>query len=1091
MKQGGSSTADMKQGGSSTADMKQGGSSTADMKQGGSSTADMKQGGSSTADMKQGGSSTAALQASDLCSPAVMDLPVDLAVNPLDSQIVSNLVHIKMLGAVDMRPPDPGPFLPLNRNASIRRGSILQRNVSSEWQSHRKGKEKGKESALGFVVRRCLQWQNWEPGKEYTKHLHVKNVRLKTQRLKFSSPDSAFFTTIFPQMIRLSAGTSFSLPVTFRPLEERDYEDSITLETEEGIFSVSLQAVRPRHAITFPEELNLPMCAVYDSSQASFTLHSTSDLQTSFRWEVPEPFLLIPQSGELDPKCQIRTNVLFQPQSAHVHSAIATCHYGQNEEYTRSIQLTAIAKFPHLVIFVPGETREETIEVTSLLSFGSVGVGMVSEKSIEIRNPSVVNAPFRIELEKRSSHVGCDFSCHMTSGVVPARGRMSATLRFTPRTAGMESLEYFHVIPAGGLTKSVIKVSGTCKGPNAFLLTSVVNFGLVNLGEKILRLLQITNSSDVPASFLFDINNDESVFSFEPPNGTLSAGETRSVEVTFYPLHPIPHHRRVTCLLHHQDPESVDVIGTCHSETETPAIILPKHLSRYRSNASRGLTIYPPDLLDAMIEEKKLNTDAEGALILPQQIEGQCESRPLLDAASEFFNDEFSGEDSASLSHIAASARDFDFGRCVRRTEDTAPEPLPLSLTNHTKGKVTVIWTSKAHSSFRVTPEVTDIPPLKSAAFRVTFSPTQINTLYEAELEGFIFYKVLRDYRNVKDATICPPWCITLRARGHTFELGQEHFVPRYVLDSPRMVFPPVTPDLHSHCTLLLQNTGSVIMTYITDQKKCPDVRVKPSSGHLTPGSHHILLLRTNPHKAGLIRNILPIQLNYSADFTQEVVLYCRAEIPQLRLENEGRLYFKPTCVGAESVTSYSLKNCCRIPLCFQWKIPHDDLSHVSVTPCKGIIRPNETLSQIWTFVPQEERNYFIKAAVLSWPANEEPSATSRLPLRVTGDGCRGTLSTQRDLVDLGDILVGSFQSHDLLLSNDGDCTLEYRLSAKQEITGPCDPEEVINDPIALKFDQNKGNLPARTKLTVTISAHPARRLSYTWTISYSIKSPR
>ncbi|CAI9554004.1 unnamed protein product, partial [Staurois parvus] len=323
-------------------------------------------------------------------------------------------------------------------------------------------------------------------------------------------------------------------------------------------------------------------------------------------------------------------------------------------------------------------------------------------------------------------------------------------------------------------TKSVLKVSGTCKGPKVSLQTSLLNFGLVNLGEKILRTLEITNSSDVPAPFQFDIDSSKSIFSFDRLSGTLSPGETRSVKITFSPIHPIPHNRRVACLLHHQDPLFVDLIGTCHSDTEKPAIVLPKHLSLYRTNMTRGLTIYPPDILDAMIEENKLSTDSEGALVLHEQTEGTPEIHPFPDAVTEYFNDDFNREDSILLSHITASTRNFDFGRCVGRTEETPPEPLPLSLTNHTTGKVTVMWTCKPHSPFRVTPEVTDIPPLKSTAFRVVFQPSQINTLYEAELEGFIFYKVLRNYRNVKDATVCPPWCITLRVRGHTFELGQE-----------------------------------------------------------------------------------------------------------------------------------------------------------------------------------------------------------------------------------------------------------------------------------------------------------------------------
>ncbi|XP_075037134.1 cilia- and flagella-associated protein 65 [Mixophyes fleayi] len=990
-----------------------------------------------------------------------------------------------MLGPVRVRPLDSNTFLGQNRNSPIQLRNASS-EVTSRSVSRRKGKEK-KDNVLGFEVCKFLHWQNWELGQETTKNLTLKNVRLRTQKLKFSPPVTSFFSTLFPQSITLSAGTSCSLPVTFRPLEKRNYEDSITFETEEGHFSVALRATLPYHKLLFPAELSLPTCAVYDLSEASFILRSASDLETPFRWDVPEPIQLSPANGVLAPRCELRTTVLFQPQSALVHNVIATCHFGVSEEYERSIELTAIAKYPHLLVTVPGESCGNPGEEGPSLQFGSVGVGMVSEKIIEIHNLSVVDAPFTVKHQKQPSQVDCNIFCDIVRGIVPAQGKLSVPLQFRPRTVDMESVDYFHVISVGNLTKTVLKVSGTCKGPRVSLQTSLLNFGVMNLGEKVLRTLEMTNSSDVPALYQFDIDTSESVFSFDCPYGTLGPWETQNVKVIFSPIHPIPHYRRVTCLIHHQDPLLLDLIGTCHSDMVKPVTLLPKHLSVYRTNMARGLSVYPPDILDTMIEEGKLGTDTLGALV--QNADNAPPKRYIpKDPASEVF-DELNDEVSALSSHITASTRDFDFGRCEGRSQ----EPLPLSLTNHTKGKVTVVWTCKPHSPFRITPECTEIPPLKSTAFRVVFQPSQINTLYAAELEGFIFYKVLRDYRNVKDTTVCPPWCVTLRAVGHTFGISQQHFVPSCVLDSPRTVLPPVKQDGFTHRSLLLQNTGPTVMTYIIDQKSCPNVQVTPPSGHLLPGSHQVLLVRTSPSETGLIRNTLSMQLNCSPDYTQEIVLFCRAESPQLHLEGEGNLYFKPTCVGSQTECASSVRNCSRVPVHFEWKIQAADKASISVNPSSGIIKPNETLAQIWSFVPHEERTYSIKVAVLSRRADagSEPTPRNRYILRISGEGCQGTLSSQQELVDLGNILVGSFQSHDLLLFNESDCTLEYTLSAKQEIAGPCDPDDVINDPIALEFEHNKGRLPARTKLGIRVTARPSRMLSYTWTISYCILSPK
>ena len=42
-----------------------------------------------------------------------------------------------------------------------------------------------KTTKLGIEVPTGLTWKGWEPGKEYTKSLTLKNIQFKTQKLKF------------------------------------------------------------------------------------------------------------------------------------------------------------------------------------------------------------------------------------------------------------------------------------------------------------------------------------------------------------------------------------------------------------------------------------------------------------------------------------------------------------------------------------------------------------------------------------------------------------------------------------------------------------------------------------------------------------------------------------------------------------------------------------------------------------------------------------------------------------------------------------------------------------------------------------------
>lgn len=89
-------------------------------------------------------------------------------------------------------------------------------------------------------------------------------------------------------------------------------------------------------------------------------------------------------------------------------------------------------------------------------------------------------------------------------------------------------------------------------GPEISFERPYVYFGCVNLGECLVLALKMTNNSEPPAYYQFDIDNQQSVFSFDYPYGILAGKSATTLMVTFQPTHPIIYHRRVVCLVHHQ-----------------------------------------------------------------------------------------------------------------------------------------------------------------------------------------------------------------------------------------------------------------------------------------------------------------------------------------------------------------------------------------------------------------------------------------------------------------------------------------------------------------------------------------------------------
>ncbi|XP_015270852.1 PREDICTED: coiled-coil domain-containing protein 108 [Gekko japonicus] len=885
---------------------------------------------------------------------------------------------------------------------------------------------------------------------------------------------------------------SLTLPIIFRPLE-KEYEDSILFEKPEGEFSVALCAKLPRFSLHFPDSIQLPPCAVYDCTWASFILHNDGDVSTCFSWEVSTPFSFIPSRGMLDPGEEYSIKVTFQPHAALVHDVSATCSFGETQEQ-KSMRLTAVAKYPHLLVKVPGDSCEETghRHFWDVLCFGSVAVGSTVERYVEICNMSVVNAPFRIERSKELMLRDCDFSCDVTQATVSAAGKFLVPFHFSPRIVGMNSVDYFTVAPAGNVTHSVLKLTGSCKGPGVSLQHPFVYFSCITLGESLTQTLNITNTSDVPAYYQFDIDCGQSIFYVDYPCGILAGMSTITLKVTFQPTYPMIYYRRVVCLVHHQEPLFLDLFGTCHSDTMKPEILKLKDLTRYRTHMARGLTFYPPDVLGTMLREGKLQLDENGALTLPPEVKyGKApEEYPLLDPMVEYFHDGVNNDLTVFPPHINLSTKEFDFGCCAKLQNI---QPLPLCLTNCTKGKITIKWTKKTESPFQVAPDSCDIPPLKSMAFCITFQPPQLNSLYAAELEGFAFYKVLRNYNNIEEpTTICPSWSFTIRLRGHTFEPGQEHFIPQYTLDYHK-VFPPVCQKTTTYCSMLLCNTGTTPISFHISLEKCPSVLVKPHSGFIAPGAHQILILSTCPQETSVQQHSLSLHLNFSPSFTKEIILQSNAEPLVLLLEDDGSLYFKPTCVGLSSSRTFAIKNSTRLPMFFRWKIQQSDKKLLSVRPAEGTILPNEALAQIWTFTPNEQIKYLLRAWVTVWRDQEilddKAPESVRYPLRVIGEGALATLTALEEQVDVGSILVGRTQSCELVLLNNGACSLKYIFSVEQTITGPCDPEEVASDTLAIELDHYSGTIPARGKILLRATFSPARRLHYTWTIFYALST--
>ena len=80
-----------------------------------------------------------------------------------------------------------------------------------------------------------------------------------------------------PKVITLSPGTTFSLPLTFRPLEKIEYKDVLQLiifDFEKTV-DIPILARLPEFKIELADKINIGLSSVFDESIASVKLKNS------------------------------------------------------------------------------------------------------------------------------------------------------------------------------------------------------------------------------------------------------------------------------------------------------------------------------------------------------------------------------------------------------------------------------------------------------------------------------------------------------------------------------------------------------------------------------------------------------------------------------------------------------------------------------------------------------------------------------------------------------------------------------------------------------------------------------------------------
>ncbi|KAI8900319.1 hypothetical protein BC833DRAFT_523632 [Globomyces pollinis-pini] len=259
---------------------------------------------------------------------------------------------------------------------------------------------------------------------------------------------------------------------------------------------------------------------------ASFALEITNNDVTEMIFDIltsEVPWLELDRGlYTLAPGESKTVNAIFYPKDSIIY----------NETIKFEINGLSIVEIP-----VCGEGSEFKVEAeTSSVNFGALRIGNNMMRSVKIVNKSKITTSFNIGPTNTISHLqnfGLSF-LHSNEIILRPKASLSLDIKFHPHKR-IPAFSEEIAIEFHGNSKPLFMVTGACQGTEVRLENDTLPFGAVVQKSFTIRRLQIQNTGDIGARFIWDESKFAPDFSISPSEGYISPGMEIPLEITFHP----------------------------------------------------------------------------------------------------------------------------------------------------------------------------------------------------------------------------------------------------------------------------------------------------------------------------------------------------------------------------------------------------------------------------------------------------------------------------------------------------------------------------------------------------------------------------
>eukprot|EP00792_Barthelona_sp_PAP020_P006650 TRINITY_DN3049_c0_g1_i1.p1 TRINITY_DN3049_c0_g1~~TRINITY_DN3049_c0_g1_i1.p1 ORF type:complete len:1683 (-),score=417.13 TRINITY_DN3049_c0_g1_i1:85-5133(-) len=912
-----------------------------------------------------------------------------------------------------------------------------------------------------------LEFRGWEPGGEFVKKIHIRNIDSKLQRVRYVIPKQKIFFMQYPETMRLASGTTTTFELVFRPVKLEYFEDTIEIVTERGSFFLGIRAYAPIMSFKLPYEMDFGFSTVNQVSDRIIEFENDGDFPIYYSWQVLAPFSISRIEGVVNSKSKELITLSFLPNEATVlvGQIVCTCKSVENgkinqsplAEVSHTISISAISKYPHLTLS------------SDSLKFESI-VGHNNVKYLELKNVSTVTSVF--SFHHVENLLESPFSIQPMSGSLSPGESLAVKVSFLSLSADISLLDFYDLVTPGG---NIIRLSleGRATNMGLILSQSFVDFNFVHIGDSSEIALTLKNVSTV--------NDLEwsvpqlSSFSFTPSSGKIPASLSQRIVLKFHCHVPINYCHRFYFSVLNGPVVPLDVIATGFSDEQRPELLSFERVNVWRDHY--GLPT---------ADEDKDDMNMTDALDPPRRKEMHDEKHMLFSEGA--------------VEHIDSDIRISK--RSVQVYMDQSNGTSLLTLVNQSNKRFLVHLVLPNKKGFFSSDMVFDMEGNSEKTVRLGYKGKINPGMYlNGEVEFWVMPKVQRSFRLVSPDTIEPALCVHIPIIASA--TVDTVFSPSAALTHSDLILPGTEAGVPTFQTFSLRNESDTCLMFdFAPQGYISELfpfQFSPSIGVIPPRQSFIVSVRfyvdvlnelesynelkiSSAFKRSLVQYSPSIILNSKHAEMTSSPIHIRMNVLASATAvafDPPRLIFPATCAGTESRRAVTARNFSAVPVRIEAGFLPPSLS-LDRTP---IIQPNGTSVFDVVFSASSTNDQLDESVLEKCELSLVPLHASKwwngattVEYEIETKTSEAQLRFEEGVIDFGSVLINAPTTQLITVHNDGECDVPFETRFLWN-RAETDFGKRFGD--WLKVTPNIGICPAHGLSTLEVTFYPQERMMY------------